>query len=204
MTTKEKAITAKEVAQLRERTGAGMMDCKAALVETKGDMDAAVDLLRKKGAAKAEKRSGRTASEGVIGHYIHHNQKLGVLVELACETDFVARTEDFKQLAKSLAEHVAGHHPAPIAVDQTGIPADTIERERRIFVEQVRESGKPENLVDKIVDGKVKAFLKDVCLLDQQWVRDPNRTIGELVQELSAKTGEKVEVRRFARLQLGE
>jgi elongation factor Ts len=204
MTTKEKAITAKEVAELRERTGAGMMDCKAALVESKGDMDAAVELLRKKGSAKAEKRSGRTASEGVIGHYIHHNQKLGVLVELACETDFVARTDDFKQLAKSLAEHVAGHHPAPIAVDQTGIPVETIEKERRIYVEQVRESGKPENLIDKIVEGKVKAFLKDVCLLDQQWVRDPNRTIGDLVKELSAKTGEKVEVRRFARLQLGE
>jgi elongation factor Ts len=204
MTTKEKAITAKEVAELRERTGAGMMDCKAALVESKGDMDAAVELLRKKGSAKAEKRAGRTASEGVIGHYIHHNQKLGVLVELACETDFVARTDDFKQLAKSVAEHIAGHHPAPIAVDQTGIPADTIEKERRIYVEQVRESGKPENLIDKIVEGKVKSFLKDVCLLDQQWVRDPNRTIGDLVKELSAKTGEKVEVRRFARLQLGE
>jgi len=204
MTTKEKAITAKEVGELRERTGAGMMDCKAALVETKGDMDAAVDLLRKKGAAKAEKRSGRTATEGAIGHYIHHNQKLGVLVEVNCETDFVARTDDFKQLVKSLAEHIAGHHPAPIAVDQTGIPAETIEKERRIFVEQVRESGKPENLVDKIVEGKVKAYLKDVCLLDQQWVRDPNRTIGDLVKELSGKTGEKIEVRRFARLQLGE
>src|SRR5256885_8832296 len=117
MTTMEKKITAKEVAELRERTGAGMMDCKAALEETKGDMDAAIELLRKKGAAKADKRSGRTASEGVIGHYIHHNQKLGVLVELACETDFVARTDDFKQLAKSLAEHLAGHHPAAIAVD---------------------------------------------------------------------------------------
>ena len=204
MTTKEKAITAKEVAELRERTGAGMMDCKAALVESKGDMDAAVELLRKKGAAKAEKRSGRTATEGVVGHYIHHNQKLGVLVEVNCETDFVARTDDFKQLAKSLAEHIAGHHPAPIAVDQSGIPAETIEKERRIFVEQVRQSGKPENMIDKIVDGKVKAYLKDVCLLDQQWVRDPNRTIGELVKELSGKTGEKIEVRRFARIQLGE
>src|SRR4051812_27093806 len=187
MTTTEK-ISAKQVAELRERTGAGMMDCKAALVETGGDMDAAIELLRKKGAAKADKRSGRTATEGLVGHYIHHNGKLGVLVELNCETDFVALTDDFKALAKSLAEHIAGHHPAPIAVDQTGIPQETIEKERRIFVEQVRESGKPENLVDKIVEGKVKAFLKDVCLLDQQWVRDPNRTIGELVKELSAKT----------------
>jgi elongation factor Ts len=202
MTTKEKTITAKEVSQLRERTGAGMMDCKSALVETKGDMDAAVELLRKKGVMKAEKRSGRTASEGAIGHYVHHNNKIGVLVEVNCETDFVARTDDFKQLVKHVAEHVAA--AAPVAVDRDQVPPDKVESERRIFVEQVRQSGKPENMIDKIVEGKVEAYYKDVCLLHQAWVRDPKKTIGDLVKELSSKTGENIQVRRFARFQLGE
>ena len=202
MTTTKKVISAKEVAELRQRTGAGIGDCKKALEETNGDMDAAVEFLRKSGAAKAEKRAERTASEGLIGSYIHHNGKVGVIVEVNCETDFVARTDDFKALAKSLAEHIAA--AAPIAVDKDQIPAEKIESEKRIFAEQVKQSGKPAHLVDKIVEGKVEAFYKEVCLLYQPWVRDDKKTIGELVKELSGKTGEKIEVRRFARFKIGE
>jgi elongation factor Ts len=202
MTTKQKGVTAKEVSELRQRTGAGMMDCKAALEEMNGDIDAAVELLRKKGVAKAEKRVGRTASEGLIGSYIHHNGKIGVLVEVNCETDFVARTDDFKQLVKHVAEHIAA--AAPVAIDRDQVPPDRVEQERRIFVEQVRQAGKPENMIDKIVEGKIEAFYKDVCLLHQAWVRDPKQTIGDLVKEISGKTGENVQVRRFARFQMGE
>jgi elongation factor Ts len=202
MTTTKKAISAKEVSELRQRTGAGMMDCKKALEETNGDMDAAVEALRKSGALKAEKRAERTASEGLIGHYIHHNGKVGVIVELNCETDFVARTDDFKALAKSIAEHIAA--AAPIAVDKDQVPAEKVEAEKRIFAEQVKASGKPAHLVDKIAEGKLEAFYKEVCLLYQPWVRDDKKTIGELVKELSGKTGEKIEVRRFARFKIGE
>ncbi len=202
MTTTAKGISAKEVAELRQRTGAGMMDCKAALTETKGDMDAAVELLRKKGMAKADKRAGRAASEGQITSYIHHNGKIGVLVEVNCETDFVARTDDFKNLVKSIAEHIAA--TAPLAVDKDQIAPEKIEQERRIFAEQVKQSGKPANLVDKIVEGKVEAFYKEVSLLNQPWVRDDKKTVGDLVKEMSAKTGENIQVRRFARFQMGE
>jgi elongation factor Ts len=195
-------ITAKEVAALRERTGAGMMDCKKALEETSGDLDKAVELLRSKGAAKADKRAGRQTKEGMIANYIHHNGKIAVLVEINCETDFVARTEDFQQLGKYIAEHVAA--AAPIAVDKDQVPQDKIESERRIFVEQVKAEGKPEHMIDKIVEGKVQAYYKDVALLHQAWVRDPKKTIGDLVKETSAKTGENVQVRRFVRYQLGE
>lgn len=195
------AITAKEVADLRARTGAGMMDCKKALTEANGDMDKAVELLRKSGAAKADKRAGRETKEGLIGHYLHHNGKVAVLVEVTCETDFVARTDDFKGLAKTLAEHIAA--AAPLAVDESGIAADILERERRLAEEQAKESGKPEAIVSKIAEGKVQAFLKDVTLLNQPWVREPSKTIGDLVKETSAKTGEAVTVRRFVRYQLG-
>jgi elongation factor Ts len=195
-------ITAKDVAALRERTGAGMMDCKKALEETNGDLDKAVELLRSKGAAKAEKRSGRQTKEGVIGSYIHHNGKIAVLVEINCETDFVARTDDFQQLGKWLAEHVAA--AAPLAVDKDQVPQEKVESERRIFVQQVKDEGKPEHMIDKIVEGKVQAFYKDVALMHQAWVRDPKKTIGDLVKETSAKTGENVQVRRFVRYQLGE
>ena len=201
MTTKME-ISAKQVAELRSRTGAGMMDCKAALQESNGDMEAAVELLRKKGVLKAEKRGGRETREGAIGSYIHFNGKIGVLVEINCETDFVARTDDFKNLVKSVAEHVAA--TGPLAVDKDQIPADVIERERRIYLEEVKASGKPANLVDKIVEGKVEAFYKQNCLLSQPWVRDDKKTVGELVKEISAKTGENVQVRRFARFQMGE
>ena len=196
------AITAKEVAALRERTGAGMMDCKKALEETKGDLDKAVELLRSTGVAKAEKRSGRQTKEGVIGSYIHHNGKIAVLVEINCETDFVARTEDFQQLGKYLAEHVAA--AAPLAVDKDQVPQEKVESERRIFVQQVKDEGKPEHMIDKIVEGKIQAFYKDVALMHQMWVRDPKKSIGDLVKEVSAKTGENVQVRRFVRFQLGE
>jgi len=195
-------FSAKDVSELRQRTGAGMMDCKNALEEANGDLNKAVEILRSKGAAKAEKRAGRATSEGVIGSYIHHNGKIAVLVELNCETDFVARTDDFQQLGKFVAEHVAA--AAPLAVDKDQIPTDKIESERRIFVEQVRSSGKPENMIEKIVDGKIEAYYKDVALLHQAWVRDPKKTIGDLVKETSAKTGENIQVRRFVRYQLGE
>ena len=202
MTTKQKAISAKEVSELRQRTGAGMMDCKKALEETGGDMEAAIELLRKSGAAKAEKRGGRETREGMIGSYIHFNGKIGVLVEVNCETDFVARTDDFKNLVKSIAEHIAA--AAPLAVDKDQIPAEKIESERRIFTEQVKESGKPAHLVDKIVEGKIEAYYKEVCLMYQAWVRDDKKTVGQLVKEMSGKTGENIQVRRFTRFQMGE
>jgi len=195
-------VSPKDVKELRDRTGAGMMDCKKALEECGGDIDKAVEHLRKTGAAKADKRAGRTTSEGVIGHYLHHNGKIAVLVELNCETDFVARNEEFQQVAKYLAEHIAA--AAPMAVDKEQIPPDRVEQERRIFIEQVKQSGKPANMIDKIVDGKIEAYYKDVALMHQAWVRDPKKTIGDLVKELSAKTGENVQVRRFVRYQLGE
>jgi len=196
------AISAKDVGELRARTGAGMMDCKKALEETNGDMDKAVELLRSKGAAKADKRSGRQTKEGMIGSYIHHNGKIAVLVELNCETDFVARTEDFQQLGKYLAEHIAA--AAPLAIDKDQVPPEKVESERRIFVEQVKAEGKPDHMIDKIVEGKIQAFYKDVALLHQAWVREPKKTVGDLVKEVSAKTGENVQVRRFVRYQLGE
>ncbi len=195
------SFTAKDVQELRQRTGAGMMDCRNALQETGGDKEKAAQLLRVRGQAKADKRAGRSAKEGLIASYIHHNGKVGVLVEVNCETDFVARTDDFKNLARSLAEHVAA--AAPIAVDRDQVPAARVEQERRIFEEQVRQSGKPENMIEKIVTGKLEAFYKDVALMHQAWVRDPSKTISDLVKEVSAKTGENVQVRRFVRFQLG-
>ena len=195
-------FTAKDVQELRQRTGAGMMDCKRALEENAGDIEKAVEYLRKKGIAKAEKRAGRAATEGLVHSYLHHNGKLGVLVEVNCETDFVARSDDFKNLVKAIAEHVAA--AAPLGVDKDAVPADVVERERRIFEEQVRSSGKPENLIGKIVDGKVEAYYKDVALLHQAWVREPKKTVGDLVKEVSSKVGENIVVRRFARFQIGQ
>jgi elongation factor Ts len=178
------------------------MDCKKALDETNGDIDKAVEVLRSKGAAKADKRVGRQTKEGMIANYIHHNGKIAVLVELNCETDFVARTDDFQQLGKWIAEHIAA--AAPMAVDKDSVPAEKVESERRIFHEQVRASGKPENMIEKIVEGKVQAFYKDVALMHQEWVRETSKTIGDLVKEVSSKTGENIQVRRFVRYQLGE
>ncbi len=194
-------FTAKDVQELRQRTGAGMMDCKRALEETAGDMDKASELLRAKGAAKADKRAARVATEGLVHSYIHHNGKVGVLVEVNCETDFVARNEDFRTLARELALHIAS--AAPLAVDKDGVPVEAIERERRIFEQQVRQSGKPDHLIEKIVDGKVDAYYKEVVLLAQPWIREPKKTIADLVKEASAKLGENIVVRRFTRFQIG-
>ncbi len=199
--TKEK-FTAKDVQALRQKTGAGMMECKKALEETNGDAVKAEEYLRAKGIAKAEKRQGKQTSEGMIGSYIHHNGKVGVMVEVNCETDFVARTDDFKTLVKQIAEHIAA--AAPAAVDKDQVPQDKVERERRIFVEQVKESGKPAHLIEKIVAGKVEAYYKDVALVHQAWVREPKKTIGDLIKAASAKVGENIQVRRFVRFQMGE
>jgi elongation factor Ts len=194
--------TAKDVQTLRQRTGAGMMECKKALEEMSGDMDKAVEHLRKKGIAKAEKRTGKQTSEGLITSYIHHNGKVGVLVELNCETDFVARTDDFKELAREVALHIAS--AAPVAVDKDGVDPALVERERRIFEEQAKQSGKPEAIVQKMVEGKVESYYKEVVLLSQPYVREPKKTIGDLVKEVSAKVGENIQVRRFTRYQMGE
>jgi len=200
--TTTKTISPKEVQELRQRTGAGMMECKRALEEAGGDMERAIDILRKQGAAKAEKRVGKEAREGLIGTYIHHDGKLGVLVEVNCETDFVARNPEFQQLARHIAEHIAA--AAPVAIDKDAVPADRIERERRLFEEQVKESGKPAHLIDRIVAGKVESFYKDVALLHQAWVRDDKQTIGDLITAFSAKVGERIVVRRFTRFKVGE
>jgi len=196
-----KEIPAKLVAELRARTGAGMMDCKKALQETGGDLEKAVDLLRQRGAAKADKRAGRQATEGVIGSYVHFDGSVGVLVELNCETDFVARTEDFKGLARELAIHIAATKPLAVRIED--VPADVVAREKHVYEAQVAEQKKPENIRGKIVDGMLKKFFEERVLLEQKYVKDDARTVGELVKELSGKTGEKVEVRRFARFELG-
>jgi elongation factor Ts len=199
MTTKE--ISAKDVKALRDRTGAGMMDCKAALQESGGDMEKAIDILRTKGASKAAKRAERKAAEGTIGTYVHHNGKVAVVVELNSETDFVAKNPEFQQLAKDLAMHIAS--AAPIAVSSDDIPPAEVERERAVYAAQVAEEGKPENIRAKIVEGKLQKWFKESSLLDQQFVKDPERTIRELVDAVSAKTGEKISVARFVRFQVG-
>jgi len=178
------------------------MDCKKALAETGGDFDKATEWLRAHGAARAEKRAERTATQGLIEAYVHHSGKLGVLLELSCETDFVARTDDFKQLARDVAMHIAAS--APLAVTAEELPAEVIERERRIYTEQVAQEGKPEAIRAKIVEGKLKKFYSEAVLLEQPFVKDDTRTVGDIVKELSGKTGEKVAVRRFVRYQLGE
>ena len=194
---------AKEVAALRERTGAGMMDCRNALEETQGDIEKAVDLLKKKGILKGEKRAGRGASEGVIGHYVHFNGKVAVLVEVNCETDFVARTDEFQNLVRDLAQHIAGTPTPPIAVSADQVPADVVAREKAIYDAQVAESGKPEAIRVKMVEGKVKKFLEERVLLEQPFVKDDKQKVGDLVKLLSGKTGENVQVRRFVRWDLG-
>lgn len=196
-----KEIPAKLVAELRARTGAGMMDCKKALEETGGDLEQAVDVLRKKGAAKADKRAGREASEGVIGSYVHFDGRIGVLVELNCETDFVARTPEFQALARELAMHIAA--AKPIAVRIEDLPPEVVARERQVYEAQVAEQKKPENIRAKIVEGMLKKFYEERVLLEQKFVKDDKRTVGELVKELASKTGENVQLRRFARFELG-
>ncbi len=195
-------ISAKDVKKLRDATGAGMMDCKKALQETDGDLERAIDLLRAKGAAKAAKRAEKSANEGVIGSYIHFDGKTAVIVEVNCETDFVANTDDFRALAKDLAMHIAS--TAPLAVSQDEIAQDVIDRERSVYLEQVREEGKPDNIAERIVEGRLKKFFKESVLLEQPFVKDPDKTIAELITEVSSRTGEKIEVARFARMKVGE
>ncbi|MGD2135668.1 MAG: translation elongation factor Ts [Gemmatimonadales bacterium] len=195
-------ISAKDVSALRQRTGAGMMDCKKALQETGGDLDKAVDLLRKKGIARAEQRSGRAAQEGQIGSYVHFNGKVGVLVEVNCETDFVARTDDFQNLVRDLALHIASAKPLAVTPDE--LPEEIVEKERSIFEAQVAESGKPEHVRPKIVEGKLRKFYEEHVLLQQAFVKDDKKTVGDLVKEVSGKLGENVIVRRFVRFELGE
>jgi elongation factor Ts len=194
-------ITAKDVAALRARTGAGMMDCKKALEDTGGDAEKAVDLLRQKGIARAAKRSDRGASEGVIGSYVHFNGRVAVLVELNCETDFVARTEDFTQLAKDLSLHIASANP--IAVSSDAVPADVLARETAIFRAQAAESGKPAAVQEKMVEGKLRKFFEERVLLEQPFVKDDSRKVGDLVKAVSGKVGERVAIRRFVRYELG-
>jgi elongation factor Ts len=194
-------ISPKDISELRARTSAGMMDCKRALEEAGGDMDRASEILRKKGIAKPEKRAGRTASQGLVVSYIHHNAQVGVLVELNCETDFVARNEAFGQLARDIALHIASADP--IGVSAEDVPAELLDRERRIAEEQVAAEGKPENIRAKIVEGKLRKFVAERTLLEQAYVRDDKQTVGQLVKEASAKLGEAITVRRFARFQVG-
>ena len=194
-------ISSQMVKDLRDKTGAGMMDCKKALSENDGDMEKAIDFLRQKGLAVAAKRSGRATSEGVVETYIHAGGKLGVMVELNCETDFVAKTDDFRQFARDVAMHIAAANP--VSLTREDVPVDIVERERQIYMQQALESGKPANIVEKMVVGKIDRFLSEICLLDQQCVKNPEKTIQELMTELVGKMGENISIRRFARFQVG-
>jgi elongation factor Ts len=190
------------VKQLREKSGAGMMDCKQALVECDADIDKAVDFLRKKGLATAQKRAGRAMTEGTIQSYIHMGGKLGVLVEVNCETDFVAKNEDFVQFAKNIAMHIAATNPLGVRVED--VPDAEVQRERDIYQAQALETGKPENVITKIVDGKMNKFFKENCLLNQAYVRDPELSVEDVLNELIAKIGENITIRRFVRFQTSE
>ena len=195
-------ISATMVKQLREKSGAGMMDCKQALVECDADLDKAVDFLRKKGLATAQKRAGRAMTEGTVQSYIHMGGKLGVLVEVNCETDFVAKNEDFVQFAKNIAMHIAATNPLGVRAED--VPEETVQRERDIYQAQALETGKPENVITKIVDGKINKFFKENCLLNQAYVRQPDLAVEDVLNELIAKIGENITIRRFVRFQTGE
>jgi elongation factor Ts len=196
-------ITAALVKELRDETGAGMMDCKKALQDADGDMDKAKELLQQKGLASVEKRAGRAANQGLVDAYIHFNNTVGVLVEVNCETDFVANTDEFRALVKDIALHIASP-AAPAYLTRDDVPQDELDRVTALYEAQARESGKPDNVIEKIVRGKLDAFLKDHVLLDQPFVKDDTKTIQQYLDEVSAKTGEKVAVRRFTRYKLGE
>ena len=195
-------ITAEQVKQLRDKTGAGMMECKAALTEANGNMEEAITLLRKRGLAQAAKRAGRTTAQGQIGSYIHMGGKIGVLVEVNCESDFVARTEDFQSLAREIAMHIAA--ASPQYVKREDIPAEVIEREKDIYRGQMAGQNKPPQVIDKIIEGKLGSFYEQVCLLDQPSIRDPKVTIGQMLQAAIAKLGENISIARFVRFKLGE
>jgi len=195
-------ISATMVKELREKTGAGIMDCKGALAASDGDMSQAVDFLRKKGLATAAKRAGRAMTEGIIESYIHMDNKLGVLVEVNCETDFVAKNDDFKEFAKNIAMHIAATNPVGIRPED--IPEETLNREKEIYRGQVLEMGKPEKIADKIVEGKMQKYFKESCLLNQAYVRDPDMTVEDLLNEMIAKIGENISINRFTRFRIGE
>jgi elongation factor Ts len=195
-------ITAAMVKKLRDATGAGMMECKAALTEANGDFEAATTILRKRGLAQATKKAGRSTNEGLIGHYIHMGGKIGVLVEINCESDFVARTDDFQNLTREIAMHIAAANPQ--YVRREDVPPDVLDRERDIYKGQMAGQNKPAQVIDKIVDGKLNSFFEQVCLLDQPSIRDPKVTVAQLIQQTIAKLGENISVARFARLKVGE
>jgi elongation factor Ts len=195
-------ITASLVKDLRERTGAGMMECKNALAETNGNIEQAIEVLRKHGLSRASTKAGRVAKQGLVYSYIHPGDQLGVLVELDCETDFVARTDEFRDLAKNLAMQIAA--TAAQAVGREGVDGATIERERAILMDQARESGKPEAILQKIVDGKIEKYYQEICLLEQPFIRDPDRRVKDLVDQAISKLGENIIVRRFAKFRIGE
>ncbi|NAZ30025.1 MAG: translation elongation factor Ts [Caldimicrobium sp.] len=190
------------IKQLRERTAAGFSDCKKALEEAGGDIEKAIDILRKKGLAIAAKRAGKEAKEGIVEAYIHANKKIGVLVEINCETDFVARTDEFREFAHNVAMQIAATNP--ISITREEVPPEVLEREKRIYEEQLREAGKPENVIPKILEGKLEKFYKENVLLEQPFIKNPELTIQDLLNELISKTGEKIVIRRFARFQVGE
>jgi len=196
------AITADQVKQLREKTGAGMMEGKAALAEANGDMEEAITILRKRGLAQAAKRAGRATAQGLITSYIHLGGKIGVLVEVNCETDFVARTEDFQNLAKEVAMHIAAADPKWVRRDE--VPAEAIEKEKAIYRAQMENTGKPAHVLDKIIEGKLGNFYSQFVLVDQPSIRDTNVTIGQLITQATAKTGENIQVKRFVRFRVGE
>ena len=195
-------ISAELIKDLRQRTGAGVMDCKMALKESSGDMEKAIDFLRRKGLATAAKKAGRIATDGLIASYIHAGGKMGVLVEVNCETDFVARTEDFQTFVKNIAMHVAAANPQYIRREE--VPPHVLEKERDIYRSQARELGKPEKVIEKIVEGKVERFFSEVCLLEQTYIKDTDVTVKEVLDSMIAKIGENISIRRFARFQLGE
>jgi len=195
-------ISAAMVKQLREKTGAGMMDCKNALSEVEGDVEKAIELLRKKGLATAQKRAGRTLSEGIIQSYIHMTGKLGVLVEVNCETDFVAKNKDFQEFTKNIAMHIAATNPLGITPED--ISQEIIEKEKEIYRAQALDMGKPENVIDKIVEGKLNKFYEESCLLNQPYVRDTDISITDLLNQMIAKIGENISIKRFVRYQIGE
>ena len=195
-------ISASTVKELREISGAGMMDCKKALTEASGDLEKAIDILRKTGMAKARKKSGRSTKEGIILPYIHPGAKLGVLLEINCETDFVANTDDFKNLSKDIAMHIAAS--APMSVSREEIPQKTIKREKEIYADQARQSGKPENIIEKMTEGRLNKFYQENVLLEQTFVKDPDKTVADLITETVAKLGENILISRFSRFQLGE
>ncbi len=195
------SITSQMVKELRDKTNAGMMDCKKALTETGGDMDKAVDLLRQKGLAVAQKRAGRATSEGIVETYVHAGGKLGVMVEVGCETDFVAKTDAFLEFAKDIAMHVAAVNP--VGLKREEVAADLVDRERAIYTQQALDSGKPENIAEKIVNGKMDKFYSEVCLMEQKFVKNPDVSIQDLLNELIASMGENISIKRFARFQIG-